>query len=218
MTAPATTSVSPAPVGGAAPVAKRAFDLVVALLTVLLLAPLLVAIAVAVVAESRGPVLYRQTRVGRGGRPFRILKFRTMVVGADRIGPNISPTDDPRITLVGRFLRRWYLDELPQLLNVVAGQMSFVGPRPETPEFVALYEPDALRLLAVRPGVMGPSTLASMDEEDRLAAADDPLDLYVSTILPTRVEADLGYLDTWTLAGDLRLMAAQFGAIVRRQR
>jgi lipopolysaccharide/colanic/teichoic acid biosynthesis glycosyltransferase len=198
-------------------IAKRGFDLVVASLALLLLTPVLLLIAAMIRLDTRGPVLFRQVRVGRGGRTFEIRKFRTMRHGADRLGANISPTGDPRITRVGRRLRSSYLDELPQLINVLRGEMSLIGPRPETPEFVALYRPDELRVLSVRPGVMGPSTLRSMTEEDRLAGAEDALDLYVSTILRERVSADLTYLDTWSLRNDVRLMCAQVWAIVRRQ-
>jgi lipopolysaccharide/colanic/teichoic acid biosynthesis glycosyltransferase len=195
---------------------KRCFDLGTSLLLLVLLVPLLVIVAVAIRLDSPGPVVYRQLRIGRDGLPFQIWKFRTMRKDADRMGANISPTNDPRITRVGRRLRRCYLDELPQLVNVVRGEMSLVGPRPETPEFVALYEPRQLRLLTVRPGVMGPSTLLGMTEEQRLAEVDDSLDYYVSTILPERVAADLGYLDHWSLTADLRLIGRQVVAILRR--
>jgi lipopolysaccharide/colanic/teichoic acid biosynthesis glycosyltransferase len=113
-------------------------------------------------------------------------------------------------------LRRSYLDELPQLFNVLRGEMSLIGPRPETPEFVALYRPDELRVLSVRPGVMGPSTLSGMSEEDRLAGAENALDLYVTTILRERVAADLTYLDTWSLHNDVRLLCSQLWAIAWR--
>jgi lipopolysaccharide/colanic/teichoic acid biosynthesis glycosyltransferase len=198
-------------------IAKRGFDIVVASLALLLLTPLLLVIAALIRLDTRGPVLFRQVRVGRGGRTFEIQKFRTMRQATDRPEANISPTGDPRITRVGRRLRRSYLDELPQLINVLRGEMSLIGPRPETPEFVALYRPDELRVLSVRPGVMGPSTLLSMTEEDRLADADDALELYVSTILRERVSADLTYLDTWSLRNDIRLLCTQVWAIARRQ-
>lgn len=198
--------------------AKRICEVVIAVCVLLLMTPVLLVIATLIVLESRGPVLFRQVRVGRNGRPFFICKFRTMVSDASRLGENISPTDDPRITGVGRFLRRSCLDELPQLLNILTGDMALVGPRPETPEFVRLYQPADLRVLSVRPGVMGPSTLAGMGEEDRLAEAADPLQLYVSVILPERVRADLGYLDDWSLGRDARLVLAQVRVILRRLR
>jgi lipopolysaccharide/colanic/teichoic acid biosynthesis glycosyltransferase len=195
---------------------KRAFDVAVSLAAIIVLIPVLVVIAVAVKLDSPGPVLYRQERVGRNGR-FRLLKFRTMVVDADRLAPNVSATGDPRVTRLGRFLRRWYLDELPQLLNVLRGDMSLVGPRPETPEFVALLTPEERRLLTVRPGLAGPSTLAFMNEAELLAEAADPVSHYVTTILHDRVRADLSYLEHRSIRYDIRLLCAQVLAIVRRQ-
>jgi lipopolysaccharide/colanic/teichoic acid biosynthesis glycosyltransferase len=196
--------------------AKRVFDVVVASVALILLAPVLTVIALAVKLDSPGPVLYRQTRVRRGGQLFRLLKFRTMVVDADRLAANISPSGDPRITRVGRYLRRSYLDELPQLFNVVRGDMSLVGPRPETPEFVEFYTPEERRVLTVRPGLIGPSTLAFMDETELLAQAADPLTYYRTTVLHERVRADLGYLARRSLSYDIRLLATQALAIVRR--
>jgi lipopolysaccharide/colanic/teichoic acid biosynthesis glycosyltransferase len=197
---------------------KRVFDIAVSLTALVLLVPVLVVIAVLVKLSSPGPVLYRQQRVSRGGRLFQLFKFRTMVVGADRLAPNVSVTGDPRVTRVGSFLRRSYLDELPQLLNVLRGDMSLVGPRPETPEFVALYTPDERRVLTVRPGLAGPSTLAFMDEADLLATAPDPVSFYVTTVLHDRVRADLAYLEQRSIGYDIRLLASQVLAIVRRLR
>jgi lipopolysaccharide/colanic/teichoic acid biosynthesis glycosyltransferase len=197
---------------------KRAFDVTVSLAALVLLVPVLAVIGLLVKVGSPGPVLYRQQRVSRGGRLFELLKFRTMVAGADRMAPNVSATGDPRVTRVGAFLRRSYLDELPQLLNVLRGDMSLVGPRPETPEFVALYSPEELRVLTVRPGLAGPSTLAFMDEADLLAAAPDPVDYYVTTVLHDRVRADLTYLERRSIGYDVRLLAAQVASIARRLR
>lgn len=197
---------------------KRAFDVVVSLLALVLLSPLLGVLAIAVLLDTGRPVLFRQTRVGMYGHPFRLLKFRTMVVDAERLGANVSPTDDPRVTRTGRFLRRWYLDELPQLVNVIKGDMSLVGPRPETPEFVALFTPEERRVLTVRAGIAGPSTLAFMDEAELLAEADNAEELYEQQILHDRVRADLSYLDQRSMAYDVRLLLAQVTAIVRRLR
>jgi lipopolysaccharide/colanic/teichoic acid biosynthesis glycosyltransferase len=192
------------------------FDLLVASAALLVLAPLLLCIAVAVKLDSRGPALFAQRRVGRNGVPFTIRKFRTMVVGADQLGPNISPTTDPRITRVGRLLRRSYLDELPQLWNVVVGEMSLVGPRPETPEFVARYTPADLVVLSVRPGLVGGSTLSGMDEEDELARAADPVAAYIEVIMPRRIAADLSYLADASLPRDVGVLLRQVWLIVRR--
>jgi lipopolysaccharide/colanic/teichoic acid biosynthesis glycosyltransferase len=197
---------------------KRLFDVTVSLAALVLLVPVLVVIALAVKLGSAGPVLYRQQRVSRGGRLFELLKFRTMVVGADRLAANVSATGDPRVTRVGAFLRKTYLDELPQLLNVLRGDMSLVGPRPETPEFVALYSTEERRVLTVRPGLAGPSTLAFMDEADLLATAPDPVAFYTTTVLHDRVRADLTYLERRSIGYDIRLLATQVLSIVRRLR
>jgi lipopolysaccharide/colanic/teichoic acid biosynthesis glycosyltransferase len=194
---------------------KRAFDLIVAAVALLVLLPVLLFIAVLVVVDSGSPVLFRQTRIGRGGRRFRILKFRTMVRDAESRSANVSPSGDARVTRFGRVLRRWYLDELPQLINVVRGEMSLVGPRPETPEFVDLLEPDELRLLDVRPGLVGPATLQFMDEAERLAGVDDPEEYYRTTLVHERTRADLAYLDLQSFGYDVRLLCRQAAAILR---
>jgi lipopolysaccharide/colanic/teichoic acid biosynthesis glycosyltransferase len=153
--------------------------------------------------------------VGLEGKPFKILKFRTMVDGADRLAANITPEGDPRITRVGHWLRAWYLDELPQLVNVLKGDMSLVGPRPETPEYVALYTPAERRVLSVRPGLAGPSTLANMDEAQRLADADDAAEHYEMVLLHERVAMDIGYLDQRSITFDVALLCRQLVAIAR---
>lgn len=186
---------------------KRLFDLVVATGALLGLAPLLLAVAAWVKWDSPGPVFYRQVRVGRGGREFRIHKFRTMRVGADRAGPLVTVGDDARITRAGRVLRHWRLDELPQFLDVLAGDMSVVGPRPEVPKYVAAYPPGLReRVLAVRPGITDPVSLASLDEAALLAAAADPEREYVQVILPRKLAAAADYADRATLASDLGVL------------
>jgi lipopolysaccharide/colanic/teichoic acid biosynthesis glycosyltransferase len=197
---------------------KRAFDVVVAGLALLVLAPFMVLIAIGVKLDSPGPALYRQTRIGRGGRPFTLLKFRSMVRDADRLAANVSPRHDPRVTRLGRFLRDWYLDELPQLLNVVAGSMSLVGPRPETPEFVELYTSSERRVLSIRPGLVGPSTLAYMHEPELLASTAAPEDIYIAIVLHDRVRLDLEYVGTQSLSADVRLLLRQLLAILRKER
>jgi lipopolysaccharide/colanic/teichoic acid biosynthesis glycosyltransferase len=205
--------VHPGPSAGQR-IAKRAFDLFVAGLALVVLAPLFLVLVAAVRIDSRGPVLFKQERVGLGGRPFRIHKIRSMVRDAERLAANVSASGDSRVTRVGAYLRRWHLDELPQLFNVLKGDMSLVGPRPETPEYVARYTEDELRVLAVKPGVAGPSTLAFMDEPEILGAADDPEDYYVNHVLHERVRLDLRYLDRWSLLGDVRLLLRQVWVIV----
>lgn len=189
--------------------AKRLFDLVVAAVALLLLAPLLAAVALAVKVDSPGPVFFRQQRVGRHGVPFRIHKFRTMRDGAP--GLAITVGADPRITRVGRFLRRTRIDELPQLIDVLQGTMSLVGPRPEVPKYVALYEQVApgvgARALAVRPGITDPVSLAHLDEAEILARAADPEREYVEVLLPKKLAAAAAYAERATLASDLAVLA-----------
>jgi lipopolysaccharide/colanic/teichoic acid biosynthesis glycosyltransferase len=194
---------------------RHVFDRTVAGLALLLLSPVLVVLAVLVATTSRGPVIFRQRRVGQGGRLFDIYKFRTMAHTGGTGSGQIAPAGDPRVTPVGRVLRGWYLDELPQLFNVVKGDMNLVGPRPETPEFVALYTEDERRVLSVRPGLAGPSTLGFMDEADQLAGHVDPLEHYKTVLLHERVRLDLSYLDKRSFGYDVRLLLRQVIAIAR---
>jgi lipopolysaccharide/colanic/teichoic acid biosynthesis glycosyltransferase len=186
--------------------AKRVFDLAVSIAGLILLSPVFVGIAIAIRCTSPGPVLFRQVRIGHCGRPFTLLKFRTMVASAPGLGPNVSPAGDPRVTRIGAFLRRRYLDEIPQLLNVIRGDMSLVGPRPETPEFVALYTPEERQVLRVLPGMAGPSTLAFESEAKVLAGTDDPYRYYVDHLLHERVGADLEYLERRSFLYDLHVL------------
>jgi len=185
---------------------KRLFDIVVAALALLLLAPLLLVLAVTIRLDSPGPVFFRQERVGRHGVPFRIHKFRTMRAAAP--GLPLTVGADPRITRAGRWLRRTRLDELPQLIDVLRGRMSLVGPRPEVPRYVAHYPP-ALRerALAVRPGITDPASLAWLDEAAVLAAAADPEREYIERILPAKLQAAAAYAEQASLATDLAVLA-----------
>ncbi len=188
--------------------AKRAFDIVVAGLGLLLLSPLLVALGLWVRLDSPGPALFRQERVGRFGRTFRIHKFRTMVDGAPALGPGITVGADARITRAGAWLRSRKLDELPQLIDVLAGSMSLVGPRPEVPRYVALY-PAALRdrVLSVRPGITDPVSLQMADESARLARAADPEREYVEVLMPAKLREAAAYAERATLWSDLQVLA-----------
>ena len=195
---------------------KRLFDIVFAASALLALAPLLVAIALWVRLDSPGPVLYRQTRVGRGGRHFRIAKFRTMLVGADQAGPAITVGADARITHAGHFLRRTKLDELPQFANVLWGDMSVVGPRPEVPRYVALYPPEvAQQVFSVRPGITDLASLAFRDESALLAQCSDPERTYVHEILPAKLRYACEYARSHSLWLDLRIIARTAAAVFR---
>ena len=188
--------------------AKRAFDLVVASLALMLLAPLFALIALAIKLDSPGPVFFRQERVGRHGVPFRIHKFRTMVVDAPTRGPQITVGRDPRITRVGAFLRDTKLDELAQLIDVLQGTMSLVGPRPEVPQYVARYTPEQrAKILSVRPGITDPASLEYRRESELLARAADPERAYVEQIMPAKLRQAERYVDEATLWTDLRVLA-----------
>jgi lipopolysaccharide/colanic/teichoic acid biosynthesis glycosyltransferase len=182
---------------------KRIVDLLAAAVGLVALAPLMATIAVAIKWSSPGPVFFRQRRVGRDGVLFWLYKFRTM--RPDPGGPAITAADDARITPIGRWLRHWKLDELPQLLNVLRGDMSLVGPRPELPRYVRLYSREQRRVLSVQPGITGPSQICFRNEERLLAAQPDPEAYYVATLLPAKLALDLDYASHACLLGDLRL-------------
>ena len=187
--------------------AKRAFDLALAALGLVLLSPLLAAIALAVTLDSPGPVFFRQERVGRGGVSFRIHKFRTMRHDAAGAGPQLTVGADARITRVGAFLRRTKLDELAQLLDVLAGSMSLVGPRPEVPRYVALY-PAALRdvVLSVRPGLTDLASIEFRDEAALLARDADPEREYVEVVMPRKLALAARYVKARSLALDVTIL------------
>ena len=194
--------------------AKRAMDIVISAAALCVLWPVLLLIALAIVVDDPGPVFYRQVRVGRGGKPFRIFKFRTMVVDADKKGLSITVGRDSRITRVGAFLRKTKLDELAQLLNVLCGQMSFVGPRPEVPRYVELYTPYQRQVLLVRPGITDYASIAYRNENDLLAGADDPERMYIETIMPDKIELNMKYLREISPLTDVRLMLRTVLAVI----
>jgi lipopolysaccharide/colanic/teichoic acid biosynthesis glycosyltransferase len=180
------------------------FDAVSASAGLVLLLPVFAVLALAIVLDDGPPVLFRQTRIGRGGRPFRLWKFRTMRVGSR--GRAITAAGDHRVTRVGAALRKWKLDELPQLFNVLVGDMSLVGPRPEVPEFVEPDSPVWDAVLKVRPGITDLATLFYRSEERLLGAARDPVAFYRETVLPAKLRLNLKYMASRSFAQDLRLI------------
>ena len=196
---------------------KRLLDLALATLALVVLAPLLLAAMAWVRADSPGPVFFRQERVGRRGRLFRIHKLRTMRVDAPSVGPALTAHADARITRAGRWLRRYRIDELPQLIDVLRGDMSLVGPRPEVPGFVALYPPELrAKVLAVRPGITDPASLEFVDEGELLAGSTDPERAYVETILPRKLQRQVEYVERATWWTDLAVMARTLRVLLAR--
>jgi len=188
---------------------KRLFDLVVAAAGLLLLSPLLLGIALWIKLDSPGPVFFRQQRVGRFGALFRIHKFRSMRDGAPLVGSQLTVGADPRITRAGQVLRRTKLDELPQLIDVLSGTMSLVGPRPEVPRYVAMY-PAELRdkVLSVRPGITDPASIEYVEESTLLARAADPERVYIEQIMPAKLRSAARYVEQMSVPNDVRLILA----------
>jgi lipopolysaccharide/colanic/teichoic acid biosynthesis glycosyltransferase len=192
---------------------KRACDLVLSALGLVLLSPLLLGCAAAVRASSPGPILFRHRRVGLGGRDFDVLKFRSMAAGG--AGRAITVSGDPRVTRVGAILRRFKLDELPQLWNVVTGDMSIVGPRPEVRRYVERFPEQYRAILVVRPGLTDFASVTYRDEERILATFPDPEEAYCTVVLPQKLHLAERYVRSMSLATDVRLILATLQAIVR---
>lgn len=195
-------------------IAKRVFDVAASAAGIAAIAPLLAVTAVLVKTSSPGPVLFRQKRVGRGGKLFELWKFRTMRVGAT--GPQVTVDGDSRITRVGRVLRKTKLDELPELVNVLKGELSLVGPRPEVARYVALYpEADRVFLQQFRPGITDPATIRFRNEEEILARAPDVEHAYVNEVLPIKLRMYREYLEGASFLSDLGVLASTLWAIAR---
>lgn len=194
---------------------KRLFDAFTSAIALLMLAPLLLVIAAAVAASSRGGAFYHQERIGRHGIPFQLHKFRSMRVHHGGAQVTLG-TNDPRITSMGRILRAYKLDELPQLWNVLKGDMSLVGPRPEVAKYVALYTDEMREVLSARPGLTDPASIAGFDEGERLEAAADPEQHYRDVIMPEKVSQQLAYVQTATFGSDIRIIARTLLRIFKR--
>ena len=194
--------------------AKEIIDRSISALAIAALCPVFAVCAAAIKADSAGPVFFRQERVGRSGKLFRIHKFRTMRNEIPKV--NVSATGDPRVTRVGKVLRKTKLDELPQLIDVLQGTMAIVGPRPEVPEYVAKW-PDELRglILSVRPGITDPSSIAYRNEADELAAADDPVRYYEEVLIPKKTALYAEYVRTRSLWEDTKIVARTIATVIR---
>jgi lipopolysaccharide/colanic/teichoic acid biosynthesis glycosyltransferase len=185
---------------------KRVVDVTISAIMLVVLSPLLLIVSALVKLTSHGPVFYRQERVGEGGKVFKIVKFRSMIVNADRIGPGLTSAGDPRVTKVGTALRRLKIDELPQLWNVLKGEMSVVGPRPELPMYVASYDLRQWAVLTVRPGITDSASIAFRWEEELLAQEPNPEQFYRDKVLPHKLALNLSYIENMSLKHDLLLV------------
>ncbi|HEK85237.1 MAG TPA: sugar transferase [Candidatus Aminicenantes bacterium] len=172
---------------------KRIFDLILATIGTIVSFPLFMLIAIAIKVYDAGPVLFMQVRVGRNGRKFKLIKFRTMIMDAEKKGNQLTVGDDPRITRVGRVIRKFKLDELPQLINVLKGEMSFVGPRPEVKKYVELYTQEQREVLKLYPGITDPASIKYINESEILAKVEDPEKFYIENIMPEKIEINLDY-------------------------
>ena len=192
---------------------KRAFDILCSFLGLAVLSPVLLVVSVLEADTSPGGVFFRQERIGKDGRPFRIFKFRSM--RKDNAGLKITTGNDSRITPVGRFLRKSKIDELPQLINVLVGDMSFVGPRPEVADYVNLYTPYQRQVLLVRPGITGLASIRFRNENDLLTASDDPNRTYVEQIMPRKIDLDLEYIPHASVFYDIKLIFQTFAVVIK---
>lgn len=193
----------------------RFFDLLISLVGLILLAPFFVVIGLIIVAGSPGGVFYRQTRVGKDNRDFGLIKFRTMRPGSDKSGGLTIGARDPRITGVGHFLRKYKLDELPQLINVLTGEMSIVGPRPEIRKYVDLYSPDQRIVLTVKPGITDYASIEYMDENTLLGASPNPEQTYIDVVMPAKIRLNMQYINNQGLGEYGKILLLTLKKIVR---
>ena len=195
---------------------KRTFDVLSSLFGLTLLSPVLVALAILIKREDGGPVFYRGVRVGRFGKPFRIFKFRTMVVNAEKLGGPSTADDDPRITKMGKFIRKFKMDELPQLLNVLKGEMSLVGPRPEVQMYVDMFTEEEKAILSVRPGITDWASIWNPDEGAILAGSPDPEKTYMEKIRPEKIKLQLKYVRERSFLVDLKIIFKTLETVLKR--
>ena len=193
---------------------KRLVDFFVSLLFLFLLSPILLLLAILIKLESNGPVFYLQVRVGLNGKDFRIFKFRTMFIGSDKAGLLTVGGRDPRITKAGVFIRKYKLDELPQLINVLIGEMSLVGPRPEVRKYVAMYNVEQLKVLNVKPGITDYASIQYSDENELLAKSADPEKTYIDEVMPTKLFLNLKYINEISLLTDLKIIGLTVRKII----
>lgn len=185
---------------------KRIFDIIVSLIGIIIISPILIIVAISIKLDSKGNVLFLQKRIGKDGKPFNIYKFRTMVSNAEKLGAQITVGKDSRITRVGAFLRKYKIDELPQLFNVLKGDMSLVGPRPEVPKYVELYTEEEKKVLEVRPGITDLASIRYSDENDILGKVENPEEYYINVIMKDKLKLNLEYIEKSNIFFDIYLI------------
>lgn len=195
---------------------KRLFDILSSLIGLILISLILLVIAILIKKEDGGPIFYRGARVGRFGKPFRIFKFRTMVMNAEKLGGPSTADDDPRITKIGKFIRKFKLDELPQLLNVLKGEMSIVGPRPEVQMYVDMFTEEEKAILSVRPGITDWASIWNPDEGAILEGSPDPERTYMEKIRPEKIRLQLKYVRERSLLVDMKIILKTLETVLRR--
>ena len=196
---------------------KRTIDFFAAFIGLIVLSPFFLIIAVLVKLDSHGPIFYLQNRVGLKGKLFQLFKFRSMKIEADKLAPITIGQRDPRITTIGYFLRKFKIDELPQLINVLKGEMSLVGPRPEVEKFVKLYNPNQLRVLTVKPGITDYASIEFRNENRLLEGKPDPIEYYVTEIMPEKLRLNLKYIDSQSLFTDIQIILKTLFLIVSKK-
>lgn len=194
---------------------KRLFDILVSLIILSVFLPFGILISLAIILESKGGAFYRQERIGKNGVPFRLWKFRTMRVNADKLGKLTVGMRDPRITRVGYFIRKSKLDEFPQFLNVLTGEMSIVGPRPEVQEYVSLYTEEQRKILSVKPGITDYASLEYFKENELLGKSENPRETYIHEIMPAKIELNKKYIANPTLGQDIKIMWQTFLKMIK---
>ncbi|ACD52028.1 sugar transferase [Clostridium botulinum] len=187
-------------------IVKRIFDFVCSTLGIIILSPIFILLSIMIKTGSDGPVFFKQIRVGEDGKDFEILKFRTMVVDAEKLGKQITVGNDNRITKIGSFLRKYKLDELPQLINVFKGDMSLVGPRPEVPRYVNMYNEEQRKVLEVKPGITDLASIRYKDENALLGKAENPEEFYINTIMPDKLALNLEYINKSNVFFDIYII------------
>jgi len=194
---------------------KRLFDIIFSILGILILSPFLIILSISIMLTSAGGTFYKQIRVGKNGKEFKLFKYRTMRIGADKSGSLTVGMRDSRITAIGFYLRKYKLDELPQLFNILLGDMSFVGPRPEVPKYVALYSAEQRAVLKVKPGITDYASIVYSEENELLANTENPEELYIERILPAKLKLNMRYINEMNLVTDVKVILKTIGKIFR---